>query len=131
MEKTVILIDQISRRRGNNLLTSYIISYIALNALSLIIVEKRYSLVSFFLGASLMFIANIAFMSRFLFIVSTINYQPIKEVVILYFCEFIKLAVISLGTIIFSIYVKPEFFTYILGLAMLELTLLISLVFIK
>ena len=78
-------------------------------------------MISFFVGASLMVTANTIFLLRLFF--RKPKYHPVKEVIILYACEFIKLILVAVGTILVAIYVKPKFLPYITGVIILQLTM--------
>lgn len=84
---------------------------------------------AFLLGALLMFIANIVFLLR-LFLRKPL-YHPMKEVCILYACEFAKLMLVALGTIVIAIYVQPKFLPYIAGLLVLQLAMWFMPLFMK
>lgn len=83
----------------------------------------------FLLGSSLMFLANIIFLSRFFLFKA--QYHPFKEVCILYVCEFIKLVMIAVGTVIIAIYIQPKILPYISGLFVLQLAMWCMPLFIK
>ncbi|WP_119342870.1 ATP synthase subunit I [Facilibium subflavum] len=84
---------------------------------------------SFLLGAVLMFAANVIFLLR-LFLKKT-QYHPLKEVCILYACEFAKLFVVAVGTVLIAIYIQPKFLSYIAGLLVLQLAMWFMPLFMK
>ncbi len=89
---------------------------------------KSYAL-GFFLGSILMFIANVVFLLR-LFLRKS-QYHPMKEVCILYACEFAKLVLVAIGTILIAIYIQPKFLPYIIGLLVLQLAMWFMPLFMK
>lgn len=89
---------------------------------------RSYAL-GFLLGSCLMFIANVIFLLR-LFLRKA-QYHPFKEVCILYACEFAKLVMVAVGTVLIAIYVQPEFLPYILGLLVLQLAMWFMPLFMK
>ncbi len=89
---------------------------------------KSYAL-GFLLGSCLMFVANVVFLLR-LFLRKA-QYHPFKEVCILYACEFAKLVMVTIGTILIAIYMQPKFFPYIVGLLVLQLAMWFMPLFMK
>lgn len=85
--------------------------------------------VSFLLGSSLMFAANIIFLLR-LFL-RKVQYHPFKELYILYACEFTKLVMVAVGTVLIAIYIQPKFLAYIAGLLVLQLAMWFVPIFMK
>ena len=84
---------------------------------------------SFFLGSILMFAANVIFLLR-LFLRKA-KYNPLKEVCILYACEFAKLIVVAAGTVLIAIYVQPKLLPYVAGLILLQLAMWFMPLFMK
>lgn len=74
---------------------------------------------SYLLGSGVIIIANFIFFIRFLFFYNN-QFPPNIEILIFYISAVIKLLLITVGTILAAIYIKPKLFPYIFGLIMLK-----------
>lgn len=76
-----------------------------------------------------MFCANVVFLLR-LFLRKA-QYHPLKEVAILYACEFAKLIFVAVGTVLLAIYVQPKLLAFVAGLISLQLAMWFMPLFMK
>lgn len=74
--------------------------------------------ISFVYGALLMFVANAIFLLRIF--MRKARFSALKEVGILYLCEFFKLLTVAIGTVLIAMYLHPKLFPYIFGLIVLQ-----------
>jgi hypothetical protein len=84
---------------------------------------------SFLAGAVTMFIGNFILLSRFL--LKKQNFQPAKELMILYGCSFLKMMIIIAGTILVALYLQPSFIIYLGGLFLLQVAIWMMPLFLK
>lgn len=90
---------------------------------------SKFYAVGFLLGSCLMVVANVVFLLR-LFLRKA-QYHSIKEVSILYTCEFANLVIVAVGTLLIFIYMQPKFLPYIGGLLLLKLAMCFMPLFMK
>ncbi len=84
---------------------------------------------SFLAGAITMFIGNFILLSRFL--LKKQNFQPAKELTILYGCSFLKMMIVIAGTILVALYLQPSFIIYLGGLFLLQVAIWMMPLFLK
>ncbi len=86
---------------------------------------------SFLLGSLLIFLSNMIFLSRFLFLNGSVH-SPITEIIILYVCEFCKMAFIILAMLLtFAYFVEIKVFPYMSGLLLLQVAVCFVPLFIN
>ncbi|MDC0535059.1 hypothetical protein OAO18_04515 [Francisellaceae bacterium] len=84
---------------------------------------------SFLAGSLTMFVGNFILLSRFL--LKKQNFQPAKELMILYGCSFLKMMIIIAGTILVALYLQPSFTIYLGGLFLLQVAIWMMPLFLK